>query len=242
MLAGLKPLYRRLLDALLPERCLVRQFIAAQVPAIGTGTGLGLDLGAGSSPFRPALQQALPGLHMLASDRQWRSDIDLVGDAATLPLPAASLDLVAAFQVLQYTDTDAVLAEIRRVLRPGGHCLLLCPFLVAGTSSDDRWRWSAEGLAGQVSRAGFTPVAQRRIGGLLLAVTALAAQALCFSRVGWVAGPQGHGNIGARLRLIWNLAVSLPLHLLGRLLLPLDRALPSAHFYFGSIILARRDD
>lgn len=236
-MTSLKLAYRHFLDLVLAERRAVRGFLSAVLPA--TGARRALDLGAGASPFRRAMQQALPGLQVIASDR-YRPDVDLVTDAARLPFAAGCFDLVSAFQLLQYTDSAAVLSEIRRVLQPGGHCLLLCPFLVATTSPADYRRWTAEGLADELVRAGFTPVAQRRIGGILLAATALAAQAVSFSRVGWIAGEGGHAGPGALLRLGWNLLVPLPLHLLGRILLPLDQALPASRFYIGSIILARR--
>jgi len=239
MLTRLKPAYRRFLDLILAERSAARRFMAAALPP--TGAKIALDLGAGASPYRVAMQRILPGLKVVASDRQWR-DVDLVADAATLPFASGSFDLVSAFQLLQYTDTAQVLPEIHRVLRPGGHCLLLCPFLVASTSPSDHGRWSMEGLAAEAARAGFTPVAQARIGGALLAVTALAAQALCFSKVGWVTEKDGHTDPAALLRLAWNLIVPLPLHLLGRILLPLDERLPASRFYIGSIILARRND
>lgn len=238
-LALLKPAYRRLLDLILAERHIVRRFMARHLPA--TGARLALDLGAGASPFRAAMQQNLPGLRVVASDRQWR-DVDLVADAARLPFAAGSLDLVSAFQLLQYTESTAVLSEIRRVLRPGGHCLLLCPCLVASTSPADQRRWTQEGLAAEVTQAGFTPVAQSRIGGIILTVTGLAAQAVSFSKVGWITARQDHGGSGGLLRLAWNLVVPLPLHLLGLILLPLDQALPASRFYIGSIILARRND
>lgn len=238
-MASLKPAYRHFLDILLAERHVVRQFLQTEIPA--TGARHALDLGAGASPFRKPMLQALPGLQIVASDR-YRMDVNVVADAARLPFGAESFDLVCAFQLLQYTDSAAVLAEMRRVLRPGGHCLLLCPFLVAGTGPTDRRRWTVEGLAAEIVQAGFTPVAQRQIGGLLLAVSALAAQALSFSRVGWIAGGADHAGIAAVLRLGWNLLVPLPLHLLGRLLLPLDAMAPVSRFYIGSIILARRND
>lgn len=50
----------------------------------------------------------------------------ITADAASLPLREASFDVAVSASVLHYwDDVDAALAEIRRVLRPDGHLLLL---------------------------------------------------------------------------------------------------------------------
>lgn len=49
-------------------------------------------------------------------------------DATRLPIADASLDLVVAFDVLEHIpDDDAAVAEVRRVLRPGGTWLIAVP-------------------------------------------------------------------------------------------------------------------
>lgn len=48
------------------------------------------------------------------------------GDATCLPYPDDYFDAVVSTQVLEYvTDTDLALSEIRRVLRPGGRCVIV---------------------------------------------------------------------------------------------------------------------
>jgi SAM-dependent methyltransferase len=50
----------------------------------------------------------------------------LVADAASLPLPAASLDAIVSFDVVLYLpDRDGFLCECRRVLRPGGRVAIV---------------------------------------------------------------------------------------------------------------------
>lgn len=52
----------------------------------------------------------------------------LRADATALPLADASLDLVVAFDVLEHlVDDDSCVAEVHRVLRPGGTFLVAVP-------------------------------------------------------------------------------------------------------------------
>ncbi|MGW1166336.1 class I SAM-dependent methyltransferase [Streptomyces sp. NPDC002550] len=89
-----------------------------------------LEVGAGSGAVTRRLRPALPGGTRLVA-----ADIDaellahaagpgvtlLVTDAADMPLEDRSVDFVLLRYVLQHVpDPAAVLAEVRRVLRPGG--------------------------------------------------------------------------------------------------------------------------
>jgi arsenite methyltransferase len=60
----------------------------------------------------------------LVASRPWVS-ID-VGDALALPYPDATFDAAVSTQVYEYVaDIPSALAELRRVLRPGGRALIL---------------------------------------------------------------------------------------------------------------------
>ncbi|MFI6446401.1 class I SAM-dependent methyltransferase [Kitasatospora sp. NPDC050543] len=97
---------------------------------IAAPTGTVLELGAGPGAVTRRLRAALPaGVQLIAAD----IDADLlahaagpgvtllVTDAADLPLESGSVDFVLLRYVLQHVaDPAAVLAEVRRVLRPGG--------------------------------------------------------------------------------------------------------------------------
>jgi SAM-dependent methyltransferase len=58
--------------------------------------------------MRAVLAEAVPGIPVLE------------GTAEAIPLPAASVDAVTVAQAFHWFDADAALAEIHRVLRPGG--------------------------------------------------------------------------------------------------------------------------
>ncbi|MDX6431939.1 MAG: hypothetical protein QOE54_4305 [Streptosporangiaceae bacterium] len=97
---------------------------------VGTsGSGPLLEIGAGSGAVTRRLRDALPGLPLIAADIDpdllaYAADSGatlLVADGARLPLPDASVGSVLLRYVLQHVaDPSAVLAETRRVLRPGG--------------------------------------------------------------------------------------------------------------------------
>jgi SAM-dependent methyltransferase len=64
---------------------------------------------------------------MLALAKEQDAPIDLrAGSAGSIPYPASSFDVAVSTQVLEYvTDIPAVLAELRRVVIPGGRILIL---------------------------------------------------------------------------------------------------------------------
>jgi SAM-dependent methyltransferase len=85
----------------------------------------------------------------------------LRGDATNLPLADDSLDLVIAFDVLEHLqDDDAAVAEVRRILRPGGTYLVAVPADPRLWSSHDVAvdhvrRYTREGLVELLERGGF---------------------------------------------------------------------------------------
>ncbi len=109
-----------------------------------------LDLGCGTGYFCRQLDLRFPAAQGLALDlapgmlQQARvlrpGPLHLCGDAQALPLASDSLDLVFSSLALQWCgDFSAVLAEVRRVLRPGG--LLVFSSLAQGTLQElaDSW-------------------------------------------------------------------------------------------------------
>ncbi|HEX2517565.1 MAG TPA: class I SAM-dependent methyltransferase [Chloroflexota bacterium] len=100
-------------------------------PGIGPPTfGPLVDLGCGRRPVPGAFgldRQALPGVAVVARL-----------DAAHLPFREASLARVYARHVLEHLeDVPAAMAEIHRVLRPGGECHVEVPYFAAVSAYAD---------------------------------------------------------------------------------------------------------
>ncbi len=91
-----------------------------------------MDLGCGTGYFTPALQQKFPqanilgldlaeGMLQFARSRHQNTFNWLCGDAEQLPLADESVDIIFSSLALQWcADMPRLLAELRRVLKPGG--------------------------------------------------------------------------------------------------------------------------
>jgi SAM-dependent methyltransferase len=107
---------------------LVRSHLSSQSHVLDLGCGRGgvvelfwrdVRLAAGLDPDVPSLAE-----HRAAGMPVIR------GRGENLPFAAASFDLIVCLWVLEHLDQpDVVFQEVRRVLRPGGHFVLLTPNL-----------------------------------------------------------------------------------------------------------------
>lgn len=111
--------------------------------AVPPGARRVLDLGAGTGKVTAGLLDL--GLEVVAvePDDAMRAHVDpraetVAGTAEQVPLPDASVDSVVAGQAWHWFDTAMALAEVRRVLRPGGTLGLLWNVL------DDSEGWPFE--------------------------------------------------------------------------------------------------
>lgn len=89
------------------------------------GTGLTIDVGAGTGKFTQVLEGRVVAVEPVAAMRRTFAatvrGVPMVGATVErLPLPDASADAVVAAQAFHWFDGPRALAEIARVLRPGG--------------------------------------------------------------------------------------------------------------------------
>ncbi len=126
-----------------------------------------LDVGCGVGGFLTPLA-ALGDVHGCELDeasvgfcRELGRTNTFVAASDRLPVPDASQDLVTLFDVLEHTPDDrAVLAEVRRVLRPGGHVVVSVPAYQFLFANNDRVahhyrRYTRGGLLTRLSQAGL---------------------------------------------------------------------------------------
>ncbi|MEK6541818.1 MAG: methyltransferase domain-containing protein [Pseudomonadota bacterium] len=85
----------------------------------------------------------------------------IIGSLDALPFADATFDTILCNAVLEHVKhPEAVVAELARVLRPGGHVILAVPFLQPyHESPHDFRRYSSEGLVALGEAAGLRVVA-----------------------------------------------------------------------------------
>jgi SAM-dependent methyltransferase len=127
-----------------------------------------LDFGCGTGAFLEHLERfgtvravdADPSAVAFCHTRG-RAEVQLVPPGDRLPFPDDSFDLVTTLDVIEHIDDDVgALAELRRVLRPGGRLLVAVPaFMFLWGKQDEvshhRRRYTARTLRRALADAGF---------------------------------------------------------------------------------------
>ncbi len=131
----------------------VREALLARLDLTALAPRVVLDAGAGTGHASRALKRRYPGARVVAIDfalgmlraaagqRTWlRPFARVCADAARLPLPDGSVDLILSNFMLAWTDPDLIFAECRRVLAPRG--LLTFTSLGPDTLRELRAAWA----------------------------------------------------------------------------------------------------
>jgi SAM-dependent methyltransferase len=153
----------RILSALVESECARRGGKVERLVDVGTGTGALL---AELAPYAREATGVESDPVPLRIARERGLDVREAG-ADDLPFEDASVDLVTAFDVLEHVpDDEGAVAEVRRVLRPGGSAVVSVPAYGWLWSGHDvvhghRRRYTRRTLGAVLRRGGLVP---RRLG------------------------------------------------------------------------------
>jgi SAM-dependent methyltransferase len=217
--------------------------------------GLMLDVGVGERPhakvfaphvrryvgleYPPACENISPGIsgeHLA----HLRGAIDVWGDAHRLPFREGSVDTVLCIELLEHVpDPDRCLAQVVRVLRPGGRLLVTVPFIAPLHAMPyDFSRMTAPGIRALLARHGLEVVSLVPRGNTASATGALLGQFL-------LRGP-GRGSEardGSVALARWRAPLVLPLIGLVQLtFLVLERFTRDTAACLGYAVVARRPE
>lgn len=130
--------YPLAIDALSPV--LTRNFVRPFLRSLDLDRDLVADLGSGTNRYDP---------QVLCVDGGTYSNVDLVTDLRVLPMRGNTLSGIVSVAVLEHvSDPEAHVAEMHRVLEPGGRVLCFVPFMQPfHASPHDYQRYTHAGLA-----------------------------------------------------------------------------------------------
>jgi SAM-dependent methyltransferase len=141
----------------------VQEFAASLKPGLRI-----LDAGAGETQYKKYFAaQHYIGLDLAIGDKNWDySSLDVVGELSRLPFPDGVFDASLNIVTLEHVPEPArVLAELSRVLAPGGQLLLIAPHeWEEHQQPHDYFRYTRYGLEYLLGQAGFQ-IEQIRPGG-----------------------------------------------------------------------------
>ncbi len=159
-------------------------------------------------------------------DFQPFENVDIVADASCLPQEDNSVDAIVCESLLEHVaDPAKVVAEIKRVLKPGGLVYVTVPFIAGFHSSpNDYYRWTKQGL--REIMAGF----EEKESGVMYGPTSALLSILCE----WLSLVLSFGSL--KLHQFWLILLTIitsPLKLLDYLFYRFPSAANIAYgFYF----------
>jgi SAM-dependent methyltransferase len=122
-----------------------RRLFQRWISALGSGQLSVLDVGGRIQPYRVLLDGRLR--KYVGVDLRQSPLVDVVARAEQIPLASGQFDLVICTQLLEYVpEPGVVIAEIQRLLRPGGCLWLSAPSVWVRDSDEECWRFLPHGL------------------------------------------------------------------------------------------------
>ena len=131
-----------------------------------------LDVGCGHMPYKSMI--LAPNTNVsdyvgmdLSDNRSYANQPDLSWDGTAIPLPDSSIDCAMATEVLEHCPyPDKTLAEINRVLKPGGTLFITVPFIwMLHETPYDEYRYTPFALKRLVESSKFKIIELSALGG-----------------------------------------------------------------------------
>lgn len=161
-------------------------------------------------------------------DFQAFENVDVVADTYHLPFRSCVADAVVSECVGEHLrDPKSALAELHRVLKPDGLIYISLPFIEGFHSSpDDFYRWTHEGLAELMKKAGFSKVELGIVAGPSSALSVILSE--------WCATLLSFGSMKIyQVWLMFFMVITTPIKLFDFLLIYFPSSRHSAFlFYF----------
>lgn len=231
-------------------RTALRQELArgggAGLPAI---SGKVLDVGCGSMPYRNLFggASAYHGLEIDQPRNHLNPNVTHFYNGDLFPMEGSAYQLVICSQVLEHSfNPEQLLAEIFRVLQPGGNLLLTIPFFwPEHEQPHDSQRFTSYGLRHRLEAIGFEYVSLCKSNPGLAALLQLIIEWL-ESNIRRLLSNISSKKFRAALFLLWHLLMTLPYALLN-LTGALYRSFPAvqkhpehAELFLDLVVIARK--
>jgi SAM-dependent methyltransferase len=134
-----------------------------------------LDFGCGSKPYEPLFVNCenYVGVDIAKSGHNHNdSKVDVFWDGKTLPFDDNFFDACVSFEVFEHVfNPEAVLEELKRVLKPGGSLVITTPFAYGEHEVPfDFARYTSYGLRHLLTEAGFHVEDVKKLGDENLAI------------------------------------------------------------------------
>lgn len=155
---------------------LIRSRLWKRISSYASGAkGKVLDFGCGSKPYEGLFVncESYIGVDIVNSGHNHKdSKVDVFWDGKTLPFDDNYFDVCVSFEVFEHVFApEAVLAELKRVLKPGGSLVITTPFVYGEHEVPfDFARYTSYGLRHLLTEAGFQVEAVEKLGDENLAI------------------------------------------------------------------------
>ena len=219
----------------------VTQFVKEVSDLLPVGSSL-LDAGAGECAYKRLFaKQRYVAIDAAIGEAKWNyRNLDVMGLIDNLPFVDDSFDAVLSTETLEHLQTPCEsIAEMCRVLKPGGRLFLTTPFAHAEHQvPHDYFRYTSYALQRICARAGFGEVRVEPFGGLFTRMAyELPLVLSIFPASGWKTRPW---KLRGVVWLPFKAILLVCIRVIQLLLLALDRFDTDRNYPFGWRVIARK--